>query len=198
MRKLVFISAAIAICASVVMARERITSYVFMRGHTQIMSNVNLEHALTIRDLTGDHSLWFRMDGKAFVVRDATTLDEIDALFAATRALEPEYESLRQKRQPLEDREEELDREIDRIEERVDEISDDENATGSERDERGRLEDRMHELEREVRDVERRTRDFDEAEQQLDRKQDNLEKEAERAMEPVLERAIRNGIAKPF
>ncbi len=192
------VALAVVLCSLALAADGRVTSYVFVRGHTQIMGNVNLDRALNIRDSVGDHSLWFRMDGKAYVVRDAKTLDEIDELFAAARALEPEYESLRQKRQPLEDRERELDREVDPIEERIDEISDDENATVSERDERGRLEDRLHELEREVRDVERRSRVFDETERELDRKQDELEKKAERAMEPVLERAIRSGIAKPF
>lgn len=190
---------AAALCLLPIAADARVSSYIFVRGHTHMMmKNVKLERGLSIRDSTGDNFLWFRADGKTYLVRDVETLDEIDRLFSGSLALDPEYESLRQRRKPVDDREEQLDREIDRIEERIDEISDDENETVSKRDERSRLEGRMHELEHELRDVEQRARSFDEAEQELDRKQEEMEREAERAMEPVLERAIRRGLAKSF
>ena len=41
-------------------------------------------------------------------------------------------------------------------------------------------------------------RGFDELERQLDREEEALEREAERAMEPILDSAVRRGVAKPF
>jgi septal ring factor EnvC (AmiA/AmiB activator) len=188
---------AAALCFALT-AEARVSSYVFVRGHTRMTSNVDLARALHIRASAGDNFVWFRADGKAYIVRDAKTLDAIDHLFDGTRAVEPEYESLRQKRQPFEDREEQLEREIDPLEHRVDELGDDENETASDRGERNRLENRIRDLEHDVRDVEVRLREFDDIERELDRKQDELERQAERAMEPILERAVRDGIAINF
>ena len=80
--------------------------------------------------------------------------------------------------------EEQLDKEIDAI-------SDDENRTL-------RDEERLRELERRMRDVESQLRVFEREEEDLDAKQDRLEEEAERRMMPIIDEAIRTGLAKRY
>jgi len=187
----------VALCAIAFAAEARVTSYVFVRGREHLTSNVDLGRAMRLREGIGGTFLWFRADGQSYVVRDPGTLADIDRLFEPVRALQPKYESLRQKRQPFDDREEQLDREIDRLEERVDELSEDD-ETASHHDDLRRLEEQIRGLEREMREVEQRLRGFDALERQLDREEEALEREAERAMEPILDGAVRRGVAKPF
>jgi DNA repair exonuclease SbcCD ATPase subunit len=158
-------------------------TYVFVPGGPNIISaNLDLQRALTIRREHGSHFLWFKRDGHAYVIRDRETLDRIDALFADARAMDPDQERLHAKMRPLEDRENDLDREADAI-------SDDDHRTR-------RDEEHLRELQRELRDVESKLRDYEREEERLDRRRDRLEMDAEAKMVPIVDDAIRRGIAK--
>jgi len=158
-------------------------TYVFVPGGPNVVSaNLDLQRALAIRREHGSRFLWFKRDGREYVIRDRETLERVDALFADARAMDPDMERLRAKMRPLEDRENELDREADAI-------SDDDHRTR-------RDEERLRDLQRELRDVESRLGDYEREEERLDRQRDRLEMEAEKKMIPIVDDAIRRGIAK--
>jgi septal ring factor EnvC (AmiA/AmiB activator) len=163
-----------------------IVSYVLIHGSTnKILSgpNINLTSVLAKRSEYGHDFLWFRTAKGAYVIRDAATLERVDRLFDAEQALDPDSERLRAKMRPLEKRESQLDREIDAIED-----DDDHND---------RDDARLSKLHSEMREVEEQLRVLEREEEALDHRRDALEAEAERRMAPVLEDAIRSGIARP-
>lgn len=159
-------------------------SYVFIPGPSNnvISSNIDLNRALAIRDQYGAHFLWVKHDGVGYVIRDAATLAEIDHLFDAARAYSPELEQLRKKMRPLEKRQDRLEREADAI-------SDDDYASQHDRE-------RLRDLQRELRDIERQLSQYEREEERLDARKDRLEEEAEERMTPIVEDAIRRGIAR--
>ena len=162
-------------------------TYVFMHGSTNIISGstVSLEHALEKRDAYGCDFLWFRDHGKEYVIRDKVMLQRIDRLFDAARAFDPEAERIERDLRPLERRESELDRQIDAL---TDRDEGPELTAAEERDLEG-LRGDMRALGPKLRDLERQ-------EEEIDRKRDNAEHDAERRMVPILEEAVRTGVAK--
>jgi hypothetical protein len=162
-------------------------SYVLVHGSTNIMAtggDLNLHAALAKKSEYGSQFLWFQRRGEGYVIRDAATLEQIDHLFDAQRALDPEAERIRDRIRPLEKRESKLDHEIDAIED-----ADDEKLTADARQ-------RLRDLEREQRDLEAQLRVLEREEDALDRTRDAREADAERRMLPILDEAIRSGVAK--
>jgi hypothetical protein len=161
-------------------------SYVLVRGSHMMMTgpDMSLKVALAKREQYGDDFLWFTRGRHQYRIRNTATLDRIDHLFDAERFYDPKADGIRDQLRPLERRESELDHATEALENR------DEGPplTGAElkrveelRHEKGVLHDRMRDLERQ--------------EEEIDRKRDALEAEAERAMVPILDEAIRNGVA---
>ena len=162
-------------------------SYVLVHGSNQLMSgpNISLDVALAKRDAYGSDFMWFKKDGREYLIRDAGTLARIHTLFDRAHVLKPEAKRIKYELRPLEDREEQLDREIDRLTDRDDDdpalTAAEEKHLDSLRAEMKQLRPKMHALERQ--------------EDEIDRKRDALEAEAERDMVPILDEAIRNGTA---
>jgi hypothetical protein len=162
-----------------------VAAYVFVpHGSNMMSSNVNLDRALAVRHRLGSHFLWVRDHGVEYVIRDEATLDRVEHLFDSAHALSPDVERLHERMRPVEKREERLDSEIDAI-------SDDDERTP-------RDEERRRDLERQLRDVESKLRDLEREEEALDAKQDRLEEDAERKMMPIIDEAIRTGVAKRY
>ncbi len=161
-------------------------SYVLVRGSEHMMtgSDVSLNIALAKRDTYGSDFMWFRKNGSEYLIRDGKTLDRIEGLFERERAYKPEAKRVRRELRPLERREAELDRQIDALTDR----DEGPRLTGAE-------EDRLRDLRREMESVHREMRPLERQEEEIDRKRDVLEAEAEREMIPILEEAIRSGVA---
>jgi prefoldin subunit 5 len=162
-------------------------SYVLVRGSQHMLtgSDVSLKVAMARRDTYGSDFMWFKKDGREYLIRDARTLDRLEGLFERERAYKPEAKRVRRELRPLERRESELDPEIDALTDRDDH---DHPLTAAE-------EDRLRDLRREMETVHSRMRVLEQQEEEIDRKRDELEAEAERAMMPILEEAIRSGVA---
>ena len=161
-------------------------TYVLIHGSTNIMAtggDLNLHAALAKKAEYGSQFLWFQRHGEGYVIRDAATLERIDHLFDAQRAFDPEAERVRNRMRPLEKRESKLDHEIDALED------DDEKLTADDHQ-------RLRDLQREQRDVEAQLRVLEREEDAIDRKRDAREADAERRMVPILDEAIRSGVAK--
>ena len=161
-------------------------TYIFVHGSHQIMTgrDVSLKIALAKRDQYGGNFLWFKTGGHRYLIRDAATLERIDRLFDPERSYDPDAERIHRELRPLERRESELDREIDRLTDRDEGPS----LTAAE-------ESRLDTLRREMDGLHDRLRVLENREEEVDRKRDALEAEAERAMLPILDEAIRAGIA---
>ena len=163
-------------------------SYVLVRGSEHMLTgpDVSLNVALARREAYGSDFMWFKKDGREYLIRDAATLDRIQGLFEPARAYKPEAKRVRHELRPLERRESELDREIDAL---------------TDRDEGPPLtaaeEDRLRDLRREMEGVQRGMRALERQEEEIDRKRDALEEDAERRMMPILDEAVRSGVAKP-
>ena len=171
-------------------ADERVTAYVFVHGSTQSImtsSTVAIEQAVRIRQANSAPFLWFRQGGSSYLIHDRATLDAVAALFAPSRRNGPALARLHGRLDPLERRQDRLERELDAI----DATNDDESSTVSARDSEKRAT-----LERQLREIEPQLRDLEREEERLDAENDRLEHEAEKAMWPILERSIRNGVAK--
>jgi murein DD-endopeptidase MepM/ murein hydrolase activator NlpD len=144
-------------------------AYVFRDGDTQVTfsSGTSLE---TIRDIQekfdGDY-LWIRRGGRDYVICDALLLDRVSALFAPQRALGPQQQAVGREEAALDREEEALD----------DESNDD--ATRA----------RLAAIHSKQELVGRR-------EAELDRREEELERRAEAALWPLVDDAIRQGIAK--
>lgn len=159
--------------------------YVFSRsGQTRIHAgDMDLKSALALKDRWSGDFLWTRQGEREYLITDSTVLREASGLFARADALEPEYSAVRAKLRPLEKREAQLEREKDRLEDREDDLT--------------RAEERRHdELAEQLRAIAEQIERLEREEERLDLRQDALEGEAERALGPVINRAIRSGIAR--
>jgi phage shock protein A len=163
-------------------------SYVLVRGSEHMMTgpDVSLNVALAKRDAYGSDFMWFKKDGREYLIRDGMTLDRIEGLFERESAYKPEAKRVRRELRPLERRESELDHQIDALTDR------DEGPPLTESEE-----DQLRDLRRELAGVQRELRVFERQEDEIDRKRDAFEADAERAMLPILDQAIRSGAAKP-
>jgi chromosome segregation ATPase len=163
-------------------AGNRPLSYVWVRGdgHSISTSNMDLDTALAIRDRLGSELIWFRLRGAEYVVRDQATLAALDRLWEPMRASDPEYDALQKRLRALEKKEQEIDRQHDALEDQ------------EERADQARL----RELEDRLRDIERQLRPLEREERRLDDKRDAIERDVERKMVPLLEEAVRKGVAK--
>src|SRR5712691_3987348 len=148
-------------------AEDRLGSYIFSRGNHWHRVRI-IDHdwpdgagAMMRRD---ESFCWFVYDGRAYIVRDAATLDAIDDLFAPLRALGAEHRDLSARLRPLERRERDLERESARWERRLDRNENDREA-----------ETHLRDLEQRIRDVETEIRKLEPEEEQLDQKEEKLE-----------------------
>ena len=146
--------------------------------------DVPLDVALAKRDVYRGDFLWFKKDGHAYLIRDAATLERIEAPFERARAYKPEAKRIKWEMRSLERRESQLDREIDRLTDR----DEGPRLTGAE-------EDHLRDLRREMESVRSQMRPLERQEEEIDRKRDELEAQAEREMVPILDDAIRSGVA---
>lgn len=176
-------------------AADRFT-YIYSRGNDMTIVNgaANFDMLARMKGQWGTPFLWFESAGKSYVIRDAATLNEVNRLFATLDVTKPQYESLRRRMEPLEEQEQELDRKIDALEDQLDALEDreDEAARTSMRN----VESKLRDLEVSMRAIESKMRVLEAEEEQLDEHHDKLEREAERQLVPLLEKAITTGAAQ--
>ena len=197
MRNLVMVL--IAASLSVDLLAADIESYVYSLGGSR--RTVHMKANVSIRELKKlpqGHYFWFHRGGEGFMIRDAATLAVIDKIFAEGEKLRPEYDVLRKRMRPIEIREGELDRAVDRIDEEIDTIEDtEERLSSADREKIRELRDRRRLLQDKLRQVAAELRVLEREEVELDRRSDALEKEAERKLVPVIDDAVRRGVAVP-
>ncbi|MEA2327297.1 MAG: hypothetical protein QOE68_2256, partial [Thermoanaerobaculia bacterium] len=153
-------------------AAEARDSYVlhFGAGNSTTISGSIEDFTAVNGTLSGDY-LWVRREGRRYVITDRARMAEAWDYFAPERELRP-------KQREIERETRQLERESDALED----AQDDRELTARER---ARLDD----LHAQERDLGRRERALDEKEEELDRA-------AERKLWQMVDRAIRDGVAR--
>jgi hypothetical protein len=162
-------------------------------GETSYVTGMDIEDFVALREARMGDFLWFRRDGKRYLVTDAGVLD------AAREALRP-WDPLRHQRdaldarlKPYEDREEEMDREDDTLDDADEALDDRDDAS-----ERGRIEARRSELEAERRALRSEMRALEEEERRLDAREQEVEGVVDAEIERLADDALRRGLAQPM
>ena len=153
-------------------AAEARDSYVlhFGAGNSTTISG-SLEDFIAVKGtLSGDY-LWVRHDGRRYVITDRARLAEAWDYFAPERELRPQQKEIERETRKLE-------RESDALED----AQDDRQLSSRERS-------RLDDLHAQERDLSRR-------EQALDQREEELDRIAERKLWQLVDRAIRDGVAR--
>jgi len=133
-------------------------------------AGTNLNEFLALRKRVSGKCIWVRRGGREYIIRDETTVLRAEALLAPDAALGPQQAAISRE-------ESQLDREADRLED---------------------LDTRTAAQERRLEEIHARQRIVEQREKELDDKQEELERAAERAFWPLVDTAIRAGLAKPL
>ena len=174
----------LALVALTASAKDK-TSYVFKRssGGSHIRSSGSLDSILRIAKKWDGPFIWMqREDGRAYLIRDAATLDEAHAAFRDLDALHPKHEEIARRLRPFERRAEE-------IEEQMDAISDNDDADDVDRA-------KLRELRKKYQSMEEKARAVEQEMEDLEEKMDALEEIAEKRLDAIVDRAIRIGLAQ--
>jgi hypothetical protein len=158
----------LAVLATIAMLGHK-DAYVISTGDNHTY-NASIPELVAIQKRIPAKSIWVRRNGREYVIVDETTQRRALALFGPQMALGPEQDAVGRE-------ERKLDREIDRLD-------DEDHLTPAEKR-------RLSELRARMEVVEQR-------EQELDDREEELEREAERALWPLLDEAIRSGLARPM
>lgn len=183
------IALALLVSASVLMtAKDRFT-YIYKRGDSSITRiSGSFDQIGKVSKKYGHEFVWLRMDGRAYLIRDAVTLAEVRNAFRHLEEMEPSMREVERRLKPFE-------REFEKIEERVDELSDsfDDDLSDSERD---AIEDKLRDAENEMRAVEAKMRPVERELERLEKESERREEIAEKRFEEIVERAVRQGVAE--
>lgn len=145
-------------------------AYVISTGDSATLSGSTVDELVSVHKRMPANSIWVRRGGREYVIVDQTVRRRALALFAPQMALEPEQEAVGRE-------EAELDHEADYLSD-LDRLTEAQHR-------------RLEELHGRLRVVSRRERELDEREQELER-------QAERAFWPLVDEAIKSGVAKRF
>jgi hypothetical protein len=166
-------------------------SYSIVVHGTWMSSNQSVPQMEAMRARYQGDYVWFRRNGKVYLVRDAARLEEARRIFDA----DPERDSLERERSAFERRERELDREQDRLEEASDEMQDsDDDEEGPKLDEAGLR--RLEEVRAKRREVASQMRELEAKDRELDRREDAIEKRDEARLWTLADRWIADGTAR--
>jgi predicted nucleic acid-binding Zn-ribbon protein len=159
-------------------------SYVYTHpdGNT-LVSTGNLDEVLRLRKQLPRPSLWARIDGREYVVRDAAVLEEVEKAYGPLAALHGPMEELRTKMRRIEKREE-------RLEDEADALSDSEEKRSAAE------ETRLRELRRAFREIRDELRPLEIEERRLDDREEALSKVFDGEVERIVRRGVRSGTAE--
>lgn len=179
-----------AVVLTTATAKDRFT-YIYRRGDssiTRISGSVD-QIGKMVKKSYGNEFVWLRMNGRAYVIRDAATLAEVRNAFRHLEEMEPSMREVERRLEPFE-------RELEKIEDRVDELGDsldDDRLSDSARD---AIEDKLRDAEEQMRAVEAKIRPVEQELERLEKESDRREEIAEKQFEGIVERAVRQGVAE--
>jgi len=186
--------AAVAILAAAPALAASPSSRVFALclGETSYVTGMDIDHFVALRKARTGDFLWFRRDGKRYLVTDAGVLD------AARKALQPSDEVRREmddvsaRLKPYEDREEEIDREETALDDAAEALEGRDDAA-----ERDRVETRRLEIKAQRRALRSEMRPLEAEERRLEAREREVEIVVDAELERLADDALRLGLAQP-
>lgn len=146
--------------------RDAYALNIFGDTRITISGDTSLDSIHELNQTFSGNYLWVRRAGKEYLIRDAILLDRVRALFTPQRALGPEQAAVAREEAALDHEADDLDDE--------------------ERDEKTNT--RLSEIHTRQEDISRR-------EAELDQREEALDRQAEAALWPLVDDAIRDGLA---
>lgn len=185
---------AVLAAAAAVHSRPSNRAHALCLGQSTYVTGMNIEDFVAIRKARTGDFLWFRRDGKSYLVTDGGVLDAARIALRPVDELGREMKAVSDRLEPYEEREAEIDREEDRIDEAEDALDDrDDPAAEAERQ---RLEARQRELESRRRRLESETREVEAEERRLEEREREIERVADAAIERLADDALQRGLAR--
>ena len=186
--------AAVAILAAApaLAASPSSRAFALCLGETSYVTGMDIDDFVALRKAQTGDFLWFRRDGKRYLVTDAGVLD------AAAKALQPSDEVRREmddvsaRLKPYEDREEEIDREETALDDAAEALEGRDDAA-----EHDRLETRRLEIKAERRVLRSEMRPLEEEERRLEAREREVEIVVDAELERLADDALRRGLAQP-
>jgi chromosome segregation ATPase len=183
----------LAACAVAVFAGESLT-YVYRNGSsTSIQASGELDDILELAERAGsrygDASIWLKLAGREYVIRDAATLAQAREIHREVDDFSPRMRQAERALRPLEKRMEEIERRLDALSDSLD----DDSLSDRERD---AIERKLRAVEGEMQTAEREMRPAEEEMERLERDMDAREKRLEQRFEKLLRDAVKSGLAE--
>lgn len=152
-------------------------AYALHEGDTRITisGDTSLDSVRELNQTFSGDFLWVRRGGKEFLIRDEILLDRVRALFAPQRALGPEQATVAREEAALDHEEDDLDDDVAQA------------ILPAHRQDCLRH-TRLGEIHTRQEEISRR-------ESELDRREEELDRQAEAALWPLVDDAIRDGLA---
>jgi hypothetical protein len=163
-------------------------------GQSSYVTGMNIEDFVAMRKARTGDFLWFRRDGKSYVVTDAAVLDAARIALRPVDALGREMQAVSDRLKPYESREVEIDRDEEAIDEAQDALDDRHDAAAEA--ERRRLEARQHEVESRRRTLESEMRAVEDEERRLEEREREIERVADAAIGRLADEALQRGLAQ--
>lgn len=185
---------AVLAATAVVHAGPSDRAHALCLGQSTYVTGMNIEDFVAIRKARTGDFLWFRRDGKSYVVTDAAVLDAARIALRPVDELGREMKAVSERLAPYEKREAEIDGEDDTIDEAKDALDDrDDPAAEAERQ---RLEIRQREVESRRRTLELEMRKVEAEERRLEEREREVERVADAAIERLAADALQRGLAR--
>jgi hypothetical protein len=163
-------------------------------GQSSYVTGMDIEDFVAMRKARTGDFLWFRRNGKSYVVTDGAVLDAARIALRPVDELGREQQAVSDRLQPYEKREEAIDREESAIDEAQDALDDRDDAAAE--SERKRLEARRREVESRRRTLESEMRDVQGEERRLEEREREIERVADAAIERLADDALQRGLAR--
>jgi hypothetical protein len=185
----------------------------------------DLDHITALRRQSNADIIWFRRDRKAYVIRDAATVQQAKALLAPQEALGKQQEELGRQQEALGAQQEELGRRMEQVRVEVPDLTaelqklqaqlDQLHKHGATQEELGELQGALGELQGKLGEIQGKAGErqgeigakqgelgarqgkLGEQQGKLGEQQERLAKEASRKMKGLLDNALAKGLAQP-
>jgi len=186
-------------------------SYILIRGQEETADGVSVVMSGSIDDIDrvkrlrkgGEAVLWFRQNGKEYVVRDAATLARVEALFEPMNKLGDEQSKLGDRQSALGDRQSALGDQQSELGDRQSAVAEklaDRARSGKSTDDLERqLEDlggQQEELGQKQEELGRQQEALGREQEKLGRRQEELSREAERQLGVMMSDVVARGLAQ--
>jgi hypothetical protein len=163
-------------------------------GQSTYVTGMNIEDFVAIRKARTGDFLWFRRDGKSYVVTDGAVLDAARIALRPVDELGREMKAVSDRLAPYEKREAAIDREDDTVDKAEDALDDRDDAAAEA--ERQRLKARQRDVESRRRTLESEMREVEAEERRLEEREREIERVADAAIERLADDALQRGLAR--